>query len=77
MINTTYLYYFSPTGGTKKVGELFSNGISKNIKKINLGLRDAQIENPQGDLTVIAVPVFGGRIPDFTTSQLKEKKQSL
>ena len=72
MINTTYLYYFSPTGGTKKVGELFSNGISKNIKKINLGLRDAQIENPQGDLTVIAVPVFGGRIPDFTTSQLKQ-----
>lgn len=37
MLNRTVLYYFSPTGGTKKTGELFCQAISETEKSVNLG----------------------------------------
>ncbi len=72
MLNQTYFYYFSPTGGTKRAGEFFCKGISENVKAVDLGLRDKKPEKTEGDLAVIAVPVFGGRIPAFVTEKLKE-----
>lgn len=71
MLNTTNFYFFSPTGGTKKAGEIFSRGVSANIKMIDLGLRDKEVEETEGDLAVIAAPVFGGRIPEFVGKKLK------
>lgn len=72
MLNTTSLYFFSPTGGTKKAGEMFCRGISTNTNMIDLGLRDSGVEEAEGDLTVIAAPVFGGRIPGFVSEKLKK-----
>lgn len=72
MLKKTELYYFSPTGGTKKAGEVFCNGIAKNVKTVDLGIRDKAVEKSESDLVVIAVPVFGGRIPTVAAEKLKE-----
>lgn len=74
MLNKTELYYFSPTGGTKKAGRIFCEGISQNIKNVNMGIKDRTVEQPDSDLIVIASPVFGGRIPAIVVEKLKELK---
>ena len=72
MINKTELYYFSPTGGTKKAGEIFCGGISKQVETVNLGQRDRTPVQPDSDLVVFAAPVFGGRIPSVAAERLNE-----
>lgn len=72
MLNTAELYYFSPTGGTKKAGEIFCQGISENVKIVDLGLRDRAAEKPESELVVVAAPVFGGRIPAIVADKLGE-----
>lgn len=42
MVNTTYFYFFSPTGGTKKAGRIFCESISERVKMIDLGRRDGE-----------------------------------
>lgn len=71
MLEKTEMYYFSPTGGTQKAGELFCNGISKVVKAVDLGIKDNVIEGSESDLVVVAVPVFGGRIPSVVAEKLK------
>lgn len=63
MIDTAELYFFSPTGGTKKVGGNFCREIAENVLLSDLIVRDQDIIQPMGELTVVAAPVFGGRIP--------------
>lgn len=72
MLNMTELYYFSPTGGTKKAGKIFCEGISQNVKTVDLSLRDKAVERPESELVVVAAPVFGGRIPAIVAEKLKE-----
>lgn len=72
MLNMTELYYFSPTGGTKKAGEILGKGISKNVKAIDLSILGRAVEKPKSDLVVIAAPVFGGRIPAIVEEKLNE-----
>lgn len=97
MVNTTYFYFFSPTGGTKKAGGIFCESISERVKMIDLGQGDnegdlktaenktaveAEAAEAAGSaegtqeaepvLTVIAAPVFSGRIPEFVTKKLKQ-----
>jgi len=72
MLNITELYFFSPTGGTKKAGKIFCEGIAKNVKSLNLGLRDRELEQPESELVVIAAPVFGGRIPAIVAEKLNK-----
>lgn len=70
MLSTVELYYFSPTGGTKKAGEIFCEGIAENVKTVNLGIKDKEPGKPEGELVVAAAPVFGGRIPAIATEKL-------
>lgn len=70
MLDMVQLYYFSPTGGTKKAGEIFCEGISANVKTVNLGIRDEAAQTPECALAVFAVPVFGGRIPASAAEKL-------
>lgn len=72
MLNMTELYFFSPTGGTKKAGKRFCEGISENVKTIDLGLRNKAVEKAECELVVVAVPVFGGRIPAMVAEKLNE-----
>ena len=70
MLHTIDLYYFSPTGGTKKVAETFCREISKNTNMINLGIANQEISQASSDLIVVAAPVFGGRIPALVAEKL-------
>lgn len=63
MIHTINLYYFSPTGGTKKVAETFCTAIAEKVNLIDLGIKNEESETLDADLTVLAAPVFTGRIP--------------
>lgn len=72
MLNMTELYYFSPTGGTKKAGKSFCKGIAESAKEIDLGIRKESIEQPSCDIVVVAAPVFGGRIPSIAAEKLNE-----
>lgn len=72
MLNRTELYYFSPTGGTKEVGEIFCGEISENVKLVDLGQPKSMVEEAQSELIVAAVPVFGGRIPAVAAKKLSE-----
>ena len=61
-----YNIYFSPTGGTKRVGDILSDALSKEYKSIDLIKRqviDCRLESE--DLAVISLPAFGGRVPDI------------
>lgn len=71
MINIADFYYFSPTGGIKKTGEIFAREIAENVEFIDLGLKQEQKETDH-ELAVIAIPVFGGRLPAFASEKLKK-----
>lgn len=65
------IYYFSPTGGTKKVAEMIAEGF-KNVR-----IEDILVKNPsetvckEGEAVMFAVPVFSGRIPDAAAKRIK------
>ena len=69
-------YYFSPTGGTEKIGIYLAKSISECVVEHNLADKNAPVENPKNEFSVIAVPVFGGRIPAFIAEKLKSIKAS-
>ncbi len=66
---TGIFYYFSPTGGTKRTGELFCKALFPAYRSVNLARGfDTAVD---ADAVVFAVPVFGGRIPAFVETQLR------
>lgn len=69
MLKNTQLFYFSPTGGTKAYGDIFCKAISQSCNAVNLGMKDS-VQNPEGELAVFALPVFGGRIPAFAAEKI-------
>ena len=40
MLDTTELYYFSPTGGTEKEGRIFGEGLAEHVTAVNLGEKE-------------------------------------
>ena len=50
MRELTELYYFSPTGGTKKAGMLLCEGISWDVEAVDLGKKEEVPRQPEGDL---------------------------
>ena len=66
---------FSPTGGTKKVADAICKGIGEEVSVIdfcNREKRNEKIKCGEGELALIAFPVFGGRIPALAAQRLKE-----
>ena len=55
MRELTELYYFSPTGGTKKAGMLLCEGISWDVEAVDLGKKEEAPREPEGDLVVAAM----------------------
>ncbi|MCD8148727.1 MAG: EFR1 family ferrodoxin [Clostridiales bacterium] len=70
MLMATELYYFSPTGGTKKTGMIFCEGFAEQTREINLAESKGKAIAPASDVVVIAAPVFGGRIPSVVPEWL-------
>lgn len=70
MVENLSLFYFSPTGGTKKAAELLCTALSGQVNAVDLGAyREGPLE--ACDLTVIAMPVYGGRIPAVAADRLR------
>lgn len=65
------VYYFSPTGGTKKVSDIFAAAVGKEVVWHDLGDKQTLVKQPQGELVVVAAPVFGGRIPSVVREKIK------
>lgn len=68
----TYALYFSPTGGTKKILDIFTEGwqidgtidLSREIQKMESGVGAE-------DICIVAVPSFGGRVPAVALERLR------
>lgn len=65
------VYYFSPTGGTKKVSDIFAAAVGKDAVWHDLGDKQTPTKQPQGELIIVAVPVFVGRIPSVVREKIK------
>lgn len=72
MLKETMLYYFSPTGGTKRAAESFCNALAENVRQIDLGTKNAVVKQPDCDMVVLAAPVFGGRIPKVISDKIRK-----
>lgn len=65
------VYYFSPTGGTKKVSDIFAAAVGKDAVWHDLRDKQTPTEQPQGELIIVAAPVFAGRIPSVVREKIK------
>lgn len=65
------VYYFSPTGGTKKVSDIFAAAVGKDVVWHDLGDKQTPTKQPQGELVIVAAPVFAGRIPSVVREKIK------
>lgn len=72
MLKKVDYYYFSPTGGTKKTGEICLEVLAERVKRSDLASREWADFTPESELIVVAVPVFGGRIPALAAQKLKK-----
>lgn len=70
MLQNIDFYYFSPTGGTKKAGEAIAAALAESVNAISLA--EKVVDFPASDMVVVAVPVFGGRIPALVYEQLRK-----
>ncbi len=68
---------FSPTGGTQKVADIIANDLDSSFNKIDLTDRNydfSTISFDSEDTAVIAMPSFGGRIPQIAAKRLLDIK---
>lgn len=72
MLDTVALYYFSPTGVTEKVGMQFAETIAEKVVAFNLGDKKQDLQDAAADLTVVAMPVFAGRIPAIAAEKMQQ-----
>lgn len=65
---------FSPTGGTRRVSELLCKGIAAESNLTELCTKLENLKYPiinAGDLIVISMPVYAGRVPALAVERLK------
>ena len=70
-----YNIIFSPTGGTKKVSEILKNEFGGNWRNIDLCVAECNLNIPilsQDDICIIAVPSFGGRVPELNVERIRK-----
>ena len=63
---SVYSISFSPTGGTKKVADRLAAGLGGEFQSLDLtspGTEHAAPSFHAGDICVVAVPSYGGRVP--------------
>ena len=69
-----YMITFSPTGGTDKVARALSVGLCCRPQELSLLRPLTESNTPvfgSGDLCVVAMPVYGGRIPTAAAERLR------
>lgn len=66
---------FSPTGGTKKVADVLCEHLSANFEMVDLSDSKYNFSNisiSSKDIAVIAVPSYGGRVPEVVNSRISQ-----
>ena len=61
---------FSPTGGTNRVADILCGALHSEWTRLDL-LDEITLNTTEEDLCVVAVPSFGGRVPDLAAKRLK------
>ena len=74
MLPVVDFYFFSPTGGTKKAGEIFCQSIARKVNYIDLTLPKNNYNESQSDVVVFAAPVYAGRIPTVAAERFSKIK---
>lgn len=72
MLKAVDFYYFSPTGGTEKVGIAIASAVAETVNAINLA--EKIVNAPFSDMVVVAAPVFSGRIPAIVADKIAALK---
>lgn len=67
-----YKFYFSPTGGTKKVADAVAEGWGEEFTPVDLMKSGEQTSLTSDDLCLFAVPSYGGRVPTPAVEQLRK-----
>lgn len=71
---TIHQIAFSPTGGTRRVSELLCSGIGAKSILTELCVKEEELCLPSiaaGDLVVVSMPVYAGRVPALAVERLK------
>lgn len=74
-----YEITFSPTGGTKRVSDMFAQAFARTEQITSVDLTDSHTDlgaislSPE-DCCIVAVPSYGGRVPQVAVSHLKKLK---
>lgn len=74
---SVYTIVFSPTGGTKKVGDCLGRALGPEVQEIDLTNPAAEFSSfllGSKDICVVSVPSFGGRVPAPAAARLAELK---
>ena len=69
-----YQTVFSPTGGVKQVADLLCSAWNVVPEPINLMNHIGPLFFSEEDLCLIAVPVYGGRVPEAALKALREMR---
>ncbi len=67
-----YNLHFSPTGGTRRVAEILIEGLQGEYQQIDLCHEIDNINLNEGDVCLVSVPSYGGRVPAIAIDRLKK-----
>ena len=65
-----YCITFSPTGGTNRVADILCGALNSAWTRLDL-LNEVTLVTGEDDICLVAVPSFGGRVPDLAAKRLK------
>ncbi len=74
---SVYDIVFSPTGGTKKVSDIFTRSFCKESSHIDLtdnGAEFSVFSFREEDVCIVSVPSYGGRVPAAAVSRLSRMR---
>ena len=66
-----YNIHFSPTGGTRKVGDIVCGALDGDFNEIDLCSNVEQRSLCEEDICLVSIPSYGGRVPATSTERLK------
>lgn len=69
-----YQICFSPTGGTHRAAEIVCRALGAQIERIDLMQHVGPLFFSEEDVCLIAVPVYGGRVPEVALRGLRVMK---
>lgn len=67
-----YNIYFSPTGGTKKVADIFAENLQGDYQDVDLCHDIQPMTLQEEDVCLISVPSYGGRVPAVNLERLRK-----